>query len=60
MTENLESEENFTSWEDVAYSNTVQNEALLRLLIRKGIVSKEEFVEESKTVHRLMQDQKPE
>ena len=60
MTANSEHGEDLTSWEDVAYSNMVQNEALLRLLIAKGIVSEEEFVEESKEVHRLMQDQKPE
>ncbi len=47
----------FTSWKDVAYSNMVQNEAILRLLIQKGIITAEEFEEESQEVHRIMQEQ---
>lgn len=29
----------------------VQSEAVLRLLIKKGIITKEEFIEKSKEVH---------
>lgn len=47
----------FSSWNDVAYSNMVQNEAILRLLIQKGIITAEEFEEESQAVHRIMQEQ---
>ena len=47
----------FTSWKDVAYSNMVQNEALLRLLIQKGIITVDEFEEESRAVHRIMQEE---
>ena len=57
MTANSEHGEDLTSWEDVAYSNMVQNEALLRLLIQKGIITVDEFEEESRAVHRIMQEE---
>ncbi len=57
MVEKNDPTDEFASWKDVAYSNMVQNEALLRLLIQKGIITKEEFEEESETVHQIMQDQ---
>ena len=40
-----------SSWQNVAYSNMIGNEALLRLLVRKGLISKDEFSEEVKKVH---------
>ncbi|MEF8889043.1 MAG: hypothetical protein V5A14_03270 [Desulfohalobiaceae bacterium] len=40
------------SWEEVAYSNMIQGEAFLRILVEKGILTKEEFVEKLKEVHR--------
>lgn len=58
MNEKLDSAEEFTSWEEVVYSNTVQNEALLRLLIKKGIMTEEEFIEESKRVDQAFQSSK--
>jgi hypothetical protein len=57
MTEKTDTTDEFTSWKDVAYSNMVQNEALLRLLIQKGFITAEEFKEESQAVHRIMQEQ---
>lgn len=55
MAKKLDPTQELTSWEDIAYSNTVQNEAVLRLLIRKGIITKEEFEKESETVHQAFQ-----
>lgn len=57
MVEKIDPADEFASWKDVAYSNMVQNEALLRLLIQKGTITKEEFEEESETVHQIMQEQ---
>jgi len=58
MSDELDPSQELTSWEEVAYSNMVQNEATLRLLVKKGIITKEEFIEESKLVHQLMQENK--
>ncbi len=57
MTEKLDRSEEITTWEDVAYSNMIQNEAVLRLLVKKGIITKEEFIEESEKVHQAFQQQ---
>ncbi len=32
------------SWEELAYSNMMEQEAILRLLVKKGIITAEEFV----------------
>ena len=55
MAKKLDPAKELTTWEDIAYSNMVQNEAVLRLLVRKGIVTKEEFLNESEEVHQIMQ-----
>ena len=57
MAKMLDPTQELTSWEDIAYSNMVQNEAVLRLLVMKKIITKEEFIAESKKVHRAMQKQ---
>ena len=50
----------FESWADIAYSNMVQNESILRLLLKKGIITKEEFIDESKEVHEAFMAQQQE
>ena len=58
MTDNQEAQERKMSWEEVAYSNMIQGEAFLRILVEKGILTKEEFVEKLREVHReYMQQQ---
>ncbi len=42
---------NTVSLEDLVYSQMLQTEALARLLVRKCIISKEEFLEEVKAVN---------
>jgi hypothetical protein len=32
------------SWEELAYSNMIEQEAILRLLVKKGIITAEEYV----------------
>jgi len=46
------------SWEEVAYSNMIQGEAFLRILVEKGIMTKEEFVEKLREVHKEYMQQK--
>ena len=58
MAKKLDPNQELTTWEDIAYSNSVQNEAVLRLLVRKGIITKEEFAKESEAVHQAFQNQK--
>jgi hypothetical protein len=45
------------SWEEIAYSNMIQHEAFLRLLVKKGIITKEEFLAEVKAAHEDYQKQ---
>jgi hypothetical protein len=40
------------SFEDVSYTNMLHVEALLLILIRKGIITKEEYQREVEKVHR--------
>jgi len=47
MAQKLDSKET-VSWEELSYSNMMQQEALLRLLVNKGIVTKEEYLDELK------------
>ena len=58
MAEEIDPFEELRSWEDIAYSNMVQNEAILRLLLKKEIITKEEFIEESQKVHQAFQENK--
>jgi len=46
------------SFEDLLMSQVVQQEALTRLLVEKGIFSKEEFLEMVRVVNREMKRQK--
>ncbi|MCF8029266.1 MAG: hypothetical protein K9K39_00035 [Desulfohalobiaceae bacterium] len=58
MTDNQGAQERKMSWEEVAYSNMIQGEAFLRILVEKGIMTKEEFVEKLREVHKeYMQQQ---
>lgn len=58
MSEEQGSQQRTMSWEEVAYSNMIQGEAFLRLLVEKGVLTKEEFVEKLREVHKeYMQQQ---
>lgn len=46
MSDDPDSSYQFDSWEEVAYSNLVQGDALVSLLLKKGIITKEEMIEE--------------
>jgi predicted RND superfamily exporter protein len=59
MAQKLDTKET-VSWEELSYSNMMQQEALLRLLVKKGIVTKEEFLEEMRAVTKEMNKKKAE
>lgn len=44
--------------EELAYSNMIQHEALMNLLIRKGIVTKKEYFDEIGVVTKEMKSKK--
>jgi hypothetical protein len=48
------------SWEEISYSNMMEQEALLRLLVKKGIVTKEEFLEEMRALKKELAGKKGE
>jgi len=58
MTDSQSSQQRTMSWEEVAYSNMIQGEAFLRLLVEKGVLTKEEFVEKLREVHKEYMQQK--
>jgi hypothetical protein len=57
MSHDQEPNEEALSVEEIAYWNMIQNEALFRILVRKGITSKEEFIGEVHTVHEEYQNE---
>jgi len=46
------SEREKITWEELAWSNQIQQEALVRILISKGIITQEELLNESPRVCR--------
>jgi hypothetical protein len=46
------------TWEELSWSNHIEQEALVRLLINKGILSQEELLAEVRDVQRAYAEQK--
>jgi len=46
------------SWEELAWSNVIQQEAIVRILVKKGLADKEEILDEVKAVQREYLNQK--
>jgi len=55
MAQKLDQRE-IVSLEELAYSNMMEQEAMMRLLMKKGIISKEEFLDELKLVAKEMEE----
>ena len=55
MAEKLDQKE-IVSLEELAHSNMMEQEAMMRLLMKKGIISKEEFLDELKLVAKEMEE----
>jgi hypothetical protein len=49
MAQKLDPKE-IVEWQEMAYSNMIQMEALLRLLVQKGVITEEEYAAELKRV----------
>lgn len=52
----LDPSKKLTTWQEIAYSNMIEQKALLSLLLDKGIITKEEYIERVKLVHKEVQE----
>jgi hypothetical protein len=59
MAQKLDNKE-MVSWEELSYSNMMEQEELLRILVRKGIFSKDEYLGELRKLQTEMGDKKTE
>ena len=46
------------SWKELAWSNMIQQKAIVRVLVNKGLVNEKEILDEVKAVHREYLSQK--
>ncbi|WP_200903928.1 hypothetical protein [Mariprofundus ferrooxydans] len=46
------------TWEELSWSNHIEQEALVRLLISKGVLSQEELLAEVRAVQKTYSEQK--
>ena len=44
------------TWDEIAYSNMIQHEALIALLLEKGVITKEEYLDKVRQVTKELQD----
>ena len=44
------------TWDEIAYSNMIQHEALISMLLEKGVITKEEYLDKVKQVTKELQD----
>ncbi len=44
------------TWDEVSYSNMIQHEALISLLLEKGVITEEEYLDKVRQVTRELQD----
>ncbi len=43
------------TWDEISYSNIIQHEALISLLLEKGIITRDEYLDKVKQVTRDLQ-----
>jgi hypothetical protein len=52
MAEQIGGDEEIVSFEELLLSNTMEQEALVNLLVRKGIITRQELLEELKKINQ--------
>mgnify|MGYP006295917581 FL=1 len=52
MAEKLDPNQEMVAWQDIVYSNMIQTEALARVMVEKGLMTKEEFTKHVEEVHK--------
>ncbi len=55
MAEKLDPNEELTTWQEISYSNMIEQQAILSLLIEKNIITREEFMERLRLVQKEIQ-----
>ncbi len=55
IAEKLDPNNELTTWQEVAYSNMIEQRALVSLLIEKGIITEKEYMDRVKLVHKEIQ-----
>ena len=56
MAEKLDPNKELTTWQEISYSNTIEQQALLSLLFEKNIITREEYMDRIKLVHKEIQE----
>ena len=46
------------TWDEISYSNMIQHEALISLLLEKGVITKEEYLDRVRQITEELQDRK--
>ena len=44
------------TWDEIAHSNMIQHEALISLLLEKGVITKEEYLDKVRQISKELQD----
>ncbi len=44
------------TWDEIAYTNMIQHEALIALLLEKGVITEAEYLDKVRQVTRELQD----
>jgi len=44
------------TWDEIAYSNMIQHEALISLLLEKGVITKEDYLDKVRQVTKELQE----
>lgn len=56
MAEKLDPNKELTTWQEISYSNMIEQQALLSLLFEKNIITREEYMDRIKLVHKEIQE----
>lgn len=56
MAEKLDQNKETPSWQDIAYSNMIQTEALAQIMFEKGLITKEQFDERIEKIHKAFME----
>jgi len=59
MAEKLDPNQEMVSWQDIVYSNMIQTEALARVMVQKGLMTREEFTKHVEEVHKAYMKNHP-
>ena len=56
MAKKLDPQKELTSWQEIAYSNMVEQQALLTLLLEKDLFTEKKYMDRVRLVHKQIQE----